>query len=104
MIGVLVPSPVDQVEVPIIMRALEPEVVDAVWAAVEPLLPARRDAHPLGCHRPRVSNRVVFRVLLVRLTTGCSWVDAERLCGNVVSDTTVRARRVSPASRMGPLG
>jgi hypothetical protein len=35
------PTPVDQVEVPIIMRALEPEVVDAVWAAVEALLPPR---------------------------------------------------------------
>jgi transposase len=35
----------------------------------------------------------VFEVILVRLVTGCSWVDAERLCGNKVSDTTVRARR-----------
>ena len=31
--------------------------------------------------------------MLVRLVTGCSWEDAERLCGNKVSDTTVRARR-----------
>jgi Transposase DDE domain len=31
--------------------------------------------------------------MLVRLTTGCSWEDAERLCGNKVSDTTVRGRR-----------
>jgi transposase len=31
--------------------------------------------------------------MLVRLATGCSWEDAERLCGNVVSDTTVRTRR-----------
>jgi hypothetical protein len=29
----------DVVEVPDIMRTLEPEVVDAVWAAIEPLLP-----------------------------------------------------------------
>ena len=28
-----------------------------------------------------------------RLSTGCSWEDAERLCGNKVSDTTVRERR-----------
>jgi transposase len=32
-------------------------------------------------------------VILVRLATGCSWEDAERLCGNKVSDTTVRDRR-----------
>ena len=31
--------------------------------------------------------------MLVRLATGCSWEDAERLCGNVVSDTTARQRR-----------
>ena len=29
----------------------------------------------------------------MRLSTGCSWEDAERLCGNKVSDTTVRGRR-----------
>jgi transposase len=31
--------------------------------------------------------------MLVRLATGCSWEDAERLCGAKVSDTTVRTRR-----------
>ena len=35
------------------MRALEREVVDAVYAAIEPLLPDP-PGHPLGCHRPRV--------------------------------------------------
>ena len=37
-------------EVTDIMRALEADVVDAVWAATEPLLPAPPE-HPLGCHR-----------------------------------------------------
>lgn len=75
------------------MRALEPKVVDVVWAAIGPLLPERSDHHPLGCHRPPISDRVCFEALLVRLVTGCSWVDAERICGNRVSDTTLRARR-----------
>jgi transposase len=75
------------------MRALDPEVFDAVWAAVEPLVPPREVSHPLGCHRRRASNRDCFRVMVVRLVTGCSWEDAERLCGGVVSDTTVRERR-----------
>ncbi len=75
------------------MRALDPEVVDAIWAALEPLVPVPEDGHPLGCHRPRASDRECFRVMLVRLATGCSWEDAERLCGDAVSDTTVRARR-----------
>ncbi len=75
------------------MRALDPEVVDAVWQAVSPLVPAPGETHPLGCHRPRISDRVCFEAILIRLTTGCSWVDAERLTGSQVSDTTLRGRR-----------
>jgi transposase len=76
------------------MRALDPEVVDAVWAAVEALLPPPSpDDHPLGCHRRRASDRVCFEAILIRLVTGCAWVDAERLIGNNVSDTTIRGRR-----------
>ena len=75
------------------MRALEPEVFDAIWAEVEPILPERIDDHPLGCHRPRVSDRICLFVMLVRLVTGCSWVDAEAITGYLVSDTTARARR-----------
>jgi len=55
--------PNDPVEVSVIMRALEPEVVDAVWAAVEALLPKRDDDHPLGCHRPRVPDRLCFLIV-----------------------------------------
>jgi transposase len=75
------------------MRALDPEVLNAVWAAVEPLLPKRGDGHPLGCHRRRVSDRICFEAMLIRLVTGCSWVDVERLVHNKVSDTTLRGRR-----------
>ena len=75
------------------MRALEPEVADAVWRAVEPLLPPVDAAHPLGCHRPRVSDRLCFRGILIRLVTGASWVDIEAILDHRVSDTTLRARR-----------
>lgn len=76
------------------MRPLEPEVVDAVWDTVEALLPPPPvDEHPLGCHRPRVADRVCFEGILIRLVTGCAWVDAEQLLGGAVSDTTLRARR-----------
>lgn len=76
------------------MRAFDSEVVDAVWAAVEPLLPAvAEDVHPLGCHRARVPDRLCFEGILIRLVTGCAWVDAETLLGKRVSDTTLRARR-----------
>lgn len=76
------------------MRALDPEVVDAAWEAFEPLLPERpADEHPLGCHRGRIPDRVCFEGIVIRLVTGCSWVDVETLLGNQVSDTTLRARR-----------
>lgn len=75
------------------MRALEPEVVDVIWKTVEPLLPVRVDTHPLGCHRPRVADRLCFWGILIRLTTGSSWVDIEAILDHQVSDTTLRARR-----------
>jgi transposase len=81
------------VEVTHIMRALEPEVVDAVWTAVEPLIPPAPQSHPLGCHRPRVPDRLCFWGILVRLVTGCSWVSVEAILEYQVSDTTLRARR-----------
>ena len=73
------------------MLAVHPRVIAAVWAAVEPLLPRPVDDHPLGCHRPRIADRVCFQGLLCRLVTGCSWETAGRLVG--VSETTLRRRR-----------
>lgn len=75
------------------MRAFDPEVGDAVWHALEPLVPVPVDDHPLGCHRPRIPDRVCFQGILIRLVTGCAWVDVETLLGGQVSDTTLRARR-----------
>ena len=74
-------------------RAMDPQVSDAIWAAIEPILPTPADDHPLGCHNPRVPDRVCFRGVLIRLVTGSSWVDIEAMMGFVVSDTTLRARR-----------
>jgi transposase len=85
------PNPNDRVEV-LIMLALHPRVVDAVWAAVEPLIPMHHpEPHPLGCHRPRISDRKCFTGILYRLVTGCSWDVAGRLAG--VGETTLRRRR-----------
>ena len=74
------------------MLALDPRVVDAVWAAVEGHLPpSPPDTHPLGCHRPRIPDRDCFTGILLRLVTGCSWDVAARLCR--ASETTLRNRR-----------
>ena len=75
------------------MRALDPEVVDAVFQAVEALIPTRDVTHPLGCHRQRISDRLCLEGMLIRLVTGCSWQDTERLLRHEVSDTTLRTRR-----------
>ena len=74
------------------MRALDPEVVDAVFTAIEPLLPVPVDDHPLGCHNPRIDDRTCFEGILTRLVVGCSWETAEQLMRHCVSDTTLRTR------------
>jgi transposase len=74
------------------MLALDPRVVDAVWSAVEALLPPRPpDRHPLGCHRQRIADRDCFVGILFRLVTGCSWDVAGRLGKG--GETTLRNRR-----------
>jgi len=71
---------------------MEPRAVEAVWSAIEGHLPVRpSDTHPLGCHRPRISDRDCFEGILTRLVTGCSWGVAARL--TKASETTLRARR-----------
>ena len=73
------------------MLAMEPRVVDALWAAVGPRIPEREQpVHPLGCRRPRIPDREVFEAVLFRLVTGCSWDVAGRLGRG--SETTLRTR------------
>jgi transposase len=74
------------------MLALDPIVVDAIWASFAAYLPERAETeHPLGCHRPRISERMCFEAILFRLVTGCSWDVAGRLGKG--SETTLRRRR-----------
>ena len=74
------------------MLALDPRVVDAVFTAIAAHLPPRPpDTHPLGCHRPRISDRDCFTGILIRLVTGCSWDVAARL--SPAGETTLRDRR-----------
>ena len=73
------------------MLALEPRVVDALWAGLQPRLAVReRRWHPLGCHRVRIPDREVFEAVLFRLVTGCSWDVAGRLGRG--GETTLRTR------------
>lgn len=72
------------------MPALQPYIIESLWQQFEALLPEREVDHPLGCHRPRVPDRVVFGKLVEVLIFGCAyWRIAEEGC----SATTLRRRR-----------
>lgn len=47
-------------------------------------------SHPLGCHRPRVSDRLVFEKLVQVLVFGCAY---EKIAEEGCSATTLRRRR-----------
>ena len=72
------------------MPALQPYLIEPIWQQFEALLPRRETNHPLGCHRPRVPDRVVFAKLLEVLVFGCAyWRIADESC----SESTLRRRR-----------
>lgn len=54
------------------------------------LLPARHVDHPLGCHRPRIDDAVVFDKLVEVLVFGAGY---ERIADTSCSATTLRRRR-----------
>lgn len=72
------------------MPAIQSSIIDPVWDQFQALLPPHAKAHPLGCHRPRVPDRVVFDKLVQVLVFGCAyWRIADADC----SATTLRRRR-----------
>ena len=74
------------------MYALRPEIHGPLFNTIEHLLP-ERPVHPPGCHRPRISDKICFRGILLHLVTGAAWETIECQMGFVVSDTTLRHRR-----------
>jgi transposase len=54
------------------------------------LLPVRQVVHPLGCHRPRIADAVVFDKLVEALVFGAGY---ERIADAGCSATTMRRRR-----------
>ena len=72
------------------MPALPSSVLEPLWVQVAALLPARRDSHPLGCHRPRIPDRIVFDKLIQILVFGCGY---RRIADHTCSATTLRRRR-----------
>jgi len=68
-------------------------LTEPLWDQFAALLPERPQfdpAHPLGCHRCRISDRIVFDKLLQVLRFGCSY---EAIADRTCSATTLRNRR-----------
>ena len=72
------------------MPALQTYIIEPIWEQFCALLPERDVDHPLGCHRSRVPDRVVFEKLVQVLVFGCAyWRISDEGC----SATTLRRRR-----------
>jgi hypothetical protein len=67
-------------------------LLEPLWEQFAALLPERpifSPAHPLGCHRRRVPDRVVFEHVIAALVHGSGY---ERIAGPGCSDVTIRRR------------
>lgn len=72
------------------MPAISPYIIEPIWEQFEALLPEREVDHPLGCHNPRIPDRLVFDKLVQVLVFGCAY---ERIADQTCSATTLRRRR-----------
>jgi hypothetical protein len=70
--------------------ALPPYLIEPIFEQFSALLPEREVDHPLGCHRPRIPDRVVFEKLVQVLVFGCAY---HRIADGTCSATTLRDRR-----------
>jgi hypothetical protein len=54
--------------------ALQPFIIEPIWEQFSALVPERKTAHPLGCHRFRILDMVVFEKLVTVLLFGCNYL------------------------------
>jgi hypothetical protein len=64
-------------------------LLEPLWDQFAVLLPEHVDTHPLGCHNPRIPDRVVFEHVIAALVHGS---DYERIASPGCSDRTIRHR------------
>ena len=72
------------------MPAVPLFIIDPLWSQFAALIPPVVDEHPLGCHRPRIPDRVVCDKLVQVLVLGASY---EKISDTSCSATTIRRRR-----------
>src|ERR671921_649104 len=73
-----------------LMPVIQPYILEPIWEQFCALLPEREVNHPLGCHRPRIPDKVVFEKLVQVLVFGCAY---RRIADRTCSATTLRDRR-----------
>jgi hypothetical protein len=70
------------------MPTLPPYIIEPIlWQQFSALLPEHRTDHPLGCHRSRIPERIVFEKLVQGLVFGCAY---ERIADASCSESTLR--------------
>jgi transposase len=72
------------------MPALPSWIIDPLWDQFAAVLPERHAPHPLGCHRPRIPDRVSFDKLLQVVVFGCAY---QCIADHTCSARTLRRRR-----------
>jgi len=72
------------------MPAIPAYIIEPICQQLSVLLPPTEADHPLGSHRPRIPDRVVFEKLVQVLVFGCAY---ERIADESCSATTLRRRR-----------
>jgi transposase len=65
-------------------------ILEPQWNQLQALVPARSVRHPLGCHRLRVPDSVIFDKLIQVSVFGCGY---HRIAHASCSATTLRRRR-----------
>jgi transposase len=74
------------------MPVLPASLLDPLWVQFSALLPEHppvAPTHPLGCHRHRISDRLVFEHVIAALVHGSGY---ERIASKGCSDRTIRRR------------
>lgn len=74
------------------MPAVPSSLLEPVWVQFEALLPERPEfapTHPLGCHRRRIPDRVVFEAIVRKMVFDAGY---EKIAEPGCSDWTIRVR------------
>ena len=72
------------------MPAVPSWAIEPLWDQFLALIPPVIDTHPLGCHRQRIPDRVVFDKLVQVLVFGVAYA---KIADQTCSATTIRTRR-----------